>query len=222
MKRLLVFALVALFLASLSLSGAAAQNGGDRAANGLHQYQQWAQQSQNNDEDSQMRHQNRHRLTVNGQAYNFGDSEPIVRNGRCLVPIRAVSAVLGAEVDWDEEDKTVYITLDGVTLEITVEDDIVKMYRLEDDEDEWEEIVLDVPAQVSNGRVVVPLRLIAEALGYDVDYDSATCTVGIRTKGNAQTVQDRLHDQLRDASCLTADRDPDEYPKRLRDGTCHR
>lgn len=38
------------------------------------------------------------------------DSPPIIINDRTLVPVRAVSEALGADVDWIEETHTVVIT----------------------------------------------------------------------------------------------------------------
>lgn len=38
------------------------------------------------------------------------DSPPVIVNDRTLVPVRAVSEALGAEVDWIEETNTVVIT----------------------------------------------------------------------------------------------------------------
>ena len=45
---------------------------------------------------------------------------------------------------------------------------------------DWERvqiIPLDVPAQIVEGRMMVPLRLISEAMGYQVTWDSVTETV---------------------------------------------
>ncbi|MDW7674925.1 MAG: ammonia-forming cytochrome c nitrite reductase subunit c552 [Bacillota bacterium] len=42
-----------------------------------------------------------------------------------------------------------------------------------------QELKTEVPAQIKNGRTLVPLRAIAEGLGKQVDYDNATKTVKI-------------------------------------------
>lgn len=44
------------------------------------------------------------------------------------------------------------------------------------------EVFPDVPLQITNGRVMVPLRLITEALGCDVRWDGNTRTVYVTTK----------------------------------------
>lgn len=49
------------------------------------------------------------KYTVNGKSYQF-DIEPRVENERTLIPVRAVSEILGATVEWDEADcKTITI-----------------------------------------------------------------------------------------------------------------
>ena len=45
-----------------------------------------------------------------------------------------------------------------------------------------EEILLDVPAQIINGRTLVPARAVAEAFECKVDWDGSTSTVFINDK----------------------------------------
>lgn len=48
-------------------------------------------------------------MTKNDTVYTF-DTAPIIEDGRTLVPIRAISDLLGLEVDWNGDTKTVTIT----------------------------------------------------------------------------------------------------------------
>lgn len=112
----------------------------------------------------------RHRLTVNGQVYQFGDVPPVIKEDRVLIPLRAVMAALGAEVKWDAETKTVTIIGDK-TVVIKVDSKVVIV--------DGEEQTLDVPAKNVNCRVVVPLRFIAQALGCKVDFNAQTQTVSV-------------------------------------------
>lgn len=48
-------------------------------------------------------------ITKNDNVYTF-DTAPIEMDGRTLVPIRAISELLGLDVDWDESSSTVIIT----------------------------------------------------------------------------------------------------------------
>ncbi|AIQ27489.1 hypothetical protein P40081_04185 [Paenibacillus sp. FSL P4-0081] len=93
---------------------------------------------------------------VDSKEYSIGalakqnDVPPVIQEQRTLVPIRAVAEALGAEVKWDHATKTATITLDGKVLTMTLGELIEGM---------------DVPAQAIDGRIMVPLRYVSEALG---------------------------------------------------------
>lgn len=53
-------------------------------------------------------------MTTNTSDQYTLDSVPVIIDGRTLVPLRAISESLGADVSWDGESKTIKITLDGV------------------------------------------------------------------------------------------------------------
>ena len=48
-------------------------------------------------------------MTKNDETYSF-DTAPVIEDGRTLVPVRAVSDMLGLDVEWEDSDKTVTIT----------------------------------------------------------------------------------------------------------------
>lgn len=48
-------------------------------------------------------------MTKNDETYSF-DVSPIIEDGRTLVPIRAISDMLGLDVEWNEKNNTVIIT----------------------------------------------------------------------------------------------------------------
>jgi len=56
------------------------------------------------------------RALVNGQWKTF-DTKPVVVNGRTMVPLRFISETLGAEVEWDNKTRTVYIWTPGTPKE---------------------------------------------------------------------------------------------------------
>lgn len=113
---------------------------------------------------------NRGEIKVNGKPVKF-DVQPVIKDGRTLVPVRALSEALGAQVAWDPETDSVTITKGETVIMLIIGDD--KLYV------NGEEIALDVPSSSVNGRTVLPLRAIVEHLGGTVTWDETTNNVDI-------------------------------------------
>lgn len=96
---------------------------------------------------------------------------PVLDNGRTLVPLRAVSEALGAEISWDNDSQTAIATLDGVTVRVPVGSNTI--YK------DNSPITIDVPAKIMNSRTYVPIRAITEAFGCDVEWNNESRTVEI-------------------------------------------
>jgi len=100
------------------------------------------------------------------------DQPPILENGRTLVPMRAIFEELNCTVEWYESTQMiiavtefgVYITLEIGSNIMTVKHDV---------------IYLDVPPKLVNGRTLVPVRAISEALGADVSWHEPSSSVFI-------------------------------------------
>ena len=97
-------------------------------------------------------------MIVNNEIVN-GDAAPYVADGRTMVPIRALTETFGAEVDFKDNvvtivdgDTTVVMTIDETTYTVN-----------------GEEATMDVAPVIGSGdRTYVPIRFVAEALGYKV------------------------------------------------------
>ena len=101
------------------------------------------------------------------------DVQPMIVDGRTMVPMRKIFEELGADVQWDGETKTITGTKDDTTIvmqldnkEMTVDDEVV---------------TLDVPPFATDGRTLVPVRAIAESLDTWVVWDSNAKTVSVAT-----------------------------------------
>ncbi|MBQ3462771.1 MAG: haloacid dehalogenase-like hydrolase [Clostridia bacterium] len=97
------------------------------------------------------------------------DTKPFVEDGRTLVPMRAIFEALGATVEWDDATKTVTGVSDSGSVEMQVGSDTIKI--------NGNDVPVDVPAQIVDGRTVVPVRVISEGLNCDVDWSQETRTV---------------------------------------------
>lgn len=93
---------------------------------------------------------------VYGNLLEF-DQNPIIVNGRTLVPMRGIFEALGMQVSWDDVARKVTANDSEKVIELTVgsNEAIVN----------GEGIALDVPAEIINGRTMVPLRFVGESTG---------------------------------------------------------
>ena len=122
------------------------------------------------------------KIKIDG-SYVYPDSDPVIKNDRTIVPIRAVAEKLGYEVSWDAETRTVTIVSGLDTLKIKIGQKYMDLYTQVPGENysERARLTLDAPAEIINDRTYLPLRAIGEALGCDVDWDGANRTVLIES-----------------------------------------
>jgi hypothetical protein len=113
------------------------------------------------------------RATVDGNPVYFPDVQPVMVNGRVMVPVRGVFEHIGAIVTWDSYNRTVHATHDGHHVSL-----IANSYTATVD---GRLVNLDTPATMRSGRVLVPLRFISESLGAGVEWLEASRTVAITT-----------------------------------------
>jgi len=99
---------------------------------------------------------------VNGQAVTL-DSPARTVNDRTMVPLRFIGTSLGADVRYDAGPRRVTVTLGS------------RVVRLWIDETEAEvdgnDLPIDAPPVISQGRTLVPVRFLAQAFGATVGYD---------------------------------------------------
>lgn len=107
-------------------------------------------------------------IFLNGEEVET-DVAPVIKEGRVLVPVRAIVQGLGARVEWNEATDTVTITKGGTVIKIKLGSDIVYV--------NGKACRIDVPARSDNNRVVVPVRFIAERFNQKVEWDEETGSV---------------------------------------------
>lgn len=111
------------------------------------------------------------RVIIDGKVVGFEGQGPIAMERRLYVPMRGVLEKIGATVTYDKESRTVTASGNSRTITLPLE---------------GSQGVVDGRSMrfaerpiVMNDRVLVPLRLLSEALGAQVDWDAATMTVKI-------------------------------------------
>lgn len=91
------------------------------------------------------------------------DTPPVIKQGRTLIPVRAITEGFGAEVKWEPEERKVTVSKGDIEIVFQLDDTTVLVNGEEKD--------IDVSAQLMNNRTIVPLRFIVENLGLKIDYD---------------------------------------------------
>ena len=86
----------------------------------------------------------------------------LVRNGVLLVPLRSMFEQLGATVSWDEPTHTADVSKPGSDVKVTLGKPVVVV--------NGEDRPLDVAPTMYRGAVVVPVRVISEAMGAYVQW----------------------------------------------------
>lgn len=114
------------------------------------------------------------RVFVDGDLVRF-DQPPIVVGARILVPLRGIFERLGATVEWEAATRTVIAVRGSTVVELVIGR---RHARVND-----RVVPLDVPAMVTRGRTLVPLRFVSESLGAEVQYQDSTRTVLIFSPG---------------------------------------
>lgn len=123
-------------------------------------------------------------MIVKGKKIKF-DVPPVIKDGRTLIPVRAVMNSLDAKVEWDEATKTVTITKGDIVIKLILGESKVFV--------KGKEVTLDVPAMAINNRTVVPIRFISEVLGEKVNYDKKTGDIDIEDDENSGTSVDKTN-----------------------------
>ena len=88
-----------------------------------------------------------------------------IKNNRTYVPLRFVAEKLGAKVDWDNATRTVTVEKSGHKLLLPVGSTTCTLDGVT--------LPLDAPAEIKENRTMIPLRLVAEGLQYQVEWDAA-------------------------------------------------
>ncbi|NYB73651.1 copper amine oxidase N-terminal domain-containing protein [Sedimentibacter hydroxybenzoicus DSM 7310] len=103
---------------------------------------------------------------------------PVIINGRTMIPVRAVSEAADCEVQWDEEQKKISISAPHRAqplMYMYLDNPIVNLYvyNAETMETAVDQVEADAAPVLVNGRTMVPLRFIAETMGFEVEWNEA-------------------------------------------------
>jgi len=107
-------------------------------------------------------------MQVNGMPVAM-DAAPFIKDGRTLLPIRALIETLGGTVQWNAQTKTATVALGSRTMVLTVGSTKALV--------NGSPVTLDVAPMIVKGRTFLPLRAVAENLGLGLAWDAASQTI---------------------------------------------
>lgn len=113
-------------------------------------------------------------MQVNGETVEIDPgygTTPLILEGRTLLPIRSLVETLGGEVRWHAETDMVAIECGGHSIELTIGQAEAKV--------DLQSSELSVVPQIIEGRTMLPLRFISEALGCFVQWQAAEEAISI-------------------------------------------
>ncbi|QSX04853.1 glucosaminidase domain-containing protein [Sedimentibacter sp. zth1] len=118
-------------------------------------------------------------IYINGQLLN-SDESAFISNGRTFIPLRDVIETLGANVSWDEVNRTVTVTKDTSNIKLYIDNRLFSY--VENGITKYD--VSDVAPLIKNNHTYVPLRLVGNALGLNVSWNDTTKEVSVKDSSN--------------------------------------
>lgn len=110
---------------------------------------------------------------VNGSPV-VADTPAVIQNGRAMLPFRSILNALGVSnesICWNAGSRSIEIRHDGTYIFLMIGSDFALVNDMP--------TTLESPPLIRDGRTLVPIRFISEALKAAVAWDAATKTVSI-------------------------------------------
>lgn len=113
-------------------------------------------------------------LSIGSKSYSYFDNgvegckemdvSPYLKNNRTFVPVRFVAEALGASVEWIAEKNTAILRSEEAIILLNTQSNVMMV--------NVKEIRMDTKPHILNGRMMVPIRYIAENLNCDVSWNA--------------------------------------------------
>jgi len=129
--------------------------------------------------------QNDERTTVDNQG-----SAPFILSGKTMLPLRFIGEKLGGKVKYTSDSDPIVMLFGSCRVEFRLGAKQMKVY----DGETTQNIQLEIAAQKKGGRTYIPLRAIAQALGFTVYYEAGEKIILVSSHSmTGQTRQARLN-----------------------------
>ncbi|MGB3367488.1 MAG: copper amine oxidase N-terminal domain-containing protein [Acidaminobacteraceae bacterium] len=106
----------------------------------------------------------------NAAVFKF-DTPPVIKNGRTLLPVSAITNGIGADIEWISADQKIIIKKGEDVIELWIDNNIALVNGIE--------VELDASPEIMNSRTIVPLRFILEIFKFKVEWNQEDETIEI-------------------------------------------
>jgi len=110
---------------------------------------------------------------------HFKGQQPVVVNGRAMIPVRELLETLQKEVTWDAETKQAVISDETVTVKLSAGNRVMikEIYNPLTEDVTTEEVLIEEAAINISGHILIPIRAVIEAFGAAVIWENDTRTI---------------------------------------------
>ncbi len=114
---------------------------------------------------------------LNGDKLIFSDAQPIIVNSRVMVPVRTTADYFGMVTEWNKQTETMTFKKGNRVIVHKMRSNVITV--------NGEALTFDTASINSMNRTLMPVRMLAEAMGADVQWDNAARRVIISTDSPA-------------------------------------
>jgi len=113
-------------------------------------------------------------VMVQGKEVSYDSAPYIDNNNRTMVPLRVITEALGANVVWDDKDRSITITYETGVIRLVIGSGQALV--------NGKEKTMDTIPVIKNNRTMVPLRYVGEFMGAQVSWDGDFYIVKVETQ----------------------------------------
>lgn len=114
-------------------------------------------------------------VKINGETLEFDVPAQII-DGRTMVPMRKIFETFGANVSWVESDEMIIANTTAGKI-VIMKIGNPTLFIKKENEEVFNRVDFDVAPMIIDNRTLVPVRVVSESFGYEVDWDESTSTV---------------------------------------------
>ncbi|MGN7762377.1 copper amine oxidase N-terminal domain-containing protein [Paenibacillus sp. 22594] len=126
-----------------------------------------------------------YKVSISGSSTSYDGQ---VVSGRVLIPVKAIQSFNGVKMNWNSTTKQLKLQKGESTVLLTAGKSVALVNN--------KSVSLDVPVTIINGRTLVPIRFVSDALNYNVELNPSTKRITISDRANSVLNENYKSDNL--------------------------